>query len=307
MTGGSKRKETQMKTLKGTDKRALLAAGLAVMLIFTGCGSTKKEASLEDSLGKAIKENEDLFASEDVTEEDTEDQAVPTYSPYGDETDAEDDTDEQGSLSGTEDEDDSEDWFSSHDLEITKQDDFSSFTTALHSKGERDIAGEMKFPASIKIDETTDGCEDGYKKIVIRLEIDPSPSGKYGFTFFSAPLDRYTGTEFREPTGETGLEMTTNKHSVEGHEYLTFSSNGKKVDIEKDCLNEMVGSKHVETTTVICPEDYDGTVFQVGYYDYELEDESDAGGTAERIHRIDETPFFGTNGHKYYYFSYTDD
>lgn len=288
----------------------ILAAALAIAMLFTGCQNAKKESSLEDSLGKSLKEKEDLLTSEDVSEEDsaeddTEEQGASTYNA---ETGSVEEIADQDSPSGTEEaEEETEDWFSSHDLEITKQNDFSTFTTALHSKGKRDTVGEMKFPASITIDETTDGCDEGYKKIVIRLEIDPSPSGKYGFTFFSAPLDRYTGTEFREPTGETGLDMTTEKHSVEGHEYLTFNSNGKSVDIEKECLNEMVGSKHVETTTVICPEDYDGTVFQVGYYDYELEDESDASGTAERIHRIDETPFFGTNGHEYYYFSYTDD
>lgn len=296
-------------------KRTFLFTLLIVILVFAGCGKKKDEPSLEDSFSKAIKEQEDLISTEDESEaqEDTDD---AKSSDGSDETesseDAEDSGDEDAQTSksdafGAEQDKASEDWLASNGLEITKQSDFDSFTTAVHPPKKRETIGEMKFPATISIKETTDGCDEGYKKIVIKLEIDPSPSGSNGFTFFSAPLDRYTGTEFREPMGETGLEMTTRTHSVEGHEYLTFMSNGESIDIDKTCVNEMVGKKHVEMTTVVCPEDYDGTIFSVGYYDYDLEDESDASGTAERVHRMDETPFFGTNGHKYYYFSYTDE
>ena len=60
------------------------------------------------------------------------------------------------------------------------------------------------------------------------------------------------------------------------------------------------------TIRVVCPEDYDGTVFQMGYSDKKINEADRNWSYSERLYTLDELPSFDTNGHEYYYFSYGD-
>lgn len=56
-------------------------------------------------------------------------------------------------------------WQDTHPIDITPQGDFV-FTTALSD------GTEIEVPSSVTIEETTDGCEDGYKKVICHLAMD---------------------------------------------------------------------------------------------------------------------------------------
>jgi len=63
--------------------------------------------------------------------------------------------------------------------------------------------------------------------------------------------------------------------------------------------------KILMTINVNCPEDYDGTVFQIGYSDMSINEANASIDYSTERHTIDELPGFNTNGHDYLYFSYT--
>ena len=57
--------------------------------------------------------------------------------------------------------------------------------------------------------------------------------------------------------------------------------------------------------TVTCPEDYDGTVFQLGYSDMQI-NQANSEIDYSQPYMIDQLPGYGTNGHDFYYFSASD-
>ncbi len=60
--------------------------------------------------------------------------------------------------------------------------------------------------------------------------------------------------------------------------------------------------------TATVPEDYEDTVFQIGYGSTELAEQADKEtDLSSRLYRIDEMPYFDTNGKQYRYFTAKDE
>ena len=191
-----------------------------------------------------------------------------------------------------------EDWLSKQGITITKQDSFKSFISTIYHYEKDDpltsyTLEEVEIPMDVSIEETTKDCERGYKKVILTTHMDISVSGKEGLVYYISPFDRYTGTEFYNPEQKHAYELTI---EYEGKEYDITSTEGTKLD-------DMILTRII---TVDCPKDYDGTVFEVGYANIEMLNEYKESELRHRIRRIDEMPFYITNGHQYYYFTYNN-
>ncbi len=189
-----------------------------------------------------------------------------------------------------------DDWLSKQGITITDQNSFKSFTSTIYRYEKEDPSisytlGEVEIPMDLSIEETTKDCERGYKKVILTTHMDISVSGKEGLVYYISPFDRYTGTEFFNPEQNHAYELTI---EYDGKEYDITSTEGTKLD-EDMMLTRII--------TVDCPKDYDGTVFEVGYATIEMLNEYKESELRHRIRRIDEMPFYITNGHQYYYFT----
>lgn len=65
-------------------------------------------------------------------------------------------------------------WQEAHTFTITPQGDFV-FTTATEDDK------EIQVPANVTIEETTEGCDDGFKKVICHCVMDFSTYSKYLF------------------------------------------------------------------------------------------------------------------------------
>lgn len=194
-------------------------------------------------------------------------------------------------------------WFEEQGLTITPQGDFTYLTGAININGEKVGAYEVK--ANAVITETTDGVEPGYKKVSIVCTNDiggyVNVPNAIGYYIWRTAFDRYTGIafEFDSSTSYTDFGETSQK---EGFITIVNGDESYDVSIAFEWTNNnpiMIG-----TTTVTCPVDYDGVVFQVGYSDAKLVDENSQIDYRARLYTLDELPFYGDN---YYYFSYTNE
>ena len=188
-----------------------------------------------------------------------------------------------------------DDWLSKQGITITKQDSFKSFisTTYHYEKDDPSTSytlEEVEIPMDVSVEETTKDCEKGYKKVILTTHMDISVRGEECLEYYISSFDRYTGTEFFNPEQNHAYELTI---EYDGKEYDITSTEGTM-------LNDTILTRII---TVDCPKNYDGTVFVVGYSTIEMLDEYMESDLRHRIRRIDEMPFFITNGHQYYYFT----
>ena len=192
-----------------------------------------------------------------------------------------------------------DDWLSEKGLEITKKSSVKSFTTATYYQDMQDETksysnGEVDIPIKVSIDETTKDCDEGRKKVVLTTSLDLSVDKENQLVWYISAFDRYTGTEFFSPSKSKKAYT------------LTVSTADGDYDIESTIGASIDDEWFIRTITVDCPKDYDGAVFEIGYGSIEMLNEYQNSDIQERIHRIDETPFFPTNGHPYYFVSYDD-
>ena len=171
-------------------------------------------------------------------------------------------------------------WFDEKGLQITPQGNYTLITMMGNPKTGKEVK-EVKVPSSIRITETTDGTEEGYKQVTATITEDLSVTkgGNRLLGWYSA-FDRNTG--------------------------ISFESAGKeafKARVETD-FSDAVYPTGTIRITVTCPKDYDGTVFQVGYENIAMNTSWHQNTPQGASYRIDELPYFDTNGHKYFYFSY---
>lgn len=170
-------------------------------------------------------------------------------------------------------------WQEAHPFPITPQGDIV-FTTATED-GE-----EIEVPANVTIEETTDGCEDGFKKVICHCVMDFSTHR--GFLFWSGAFDRYTGTTFEE--------YDIYKLSFDKVNYYYAEEDERSADgiWKRDMI-------------LYCPADYDGAVFDLGYASldtaYDMEDEY--GYHFERYYTMDQLPNF-LREEPCYYFTYSN-
>ena len=193
-------------------------------------------------------------------------------------------------------------WLQEHGISITPQGDF--VVTAGLIDGNKD-AGDIEVPTNVSISENTEGCESGYKKVVISCTCDVSAAEGKTSAIWNSVFDRYTGISFENtsiPVVNTDMgESSSNAQS------LNLTIDGKDYDIYMDHTHENNFPKTVDKITITCPEDYDGAVFQVGYGSLELMGKLGGVDFGSKVYTVDEIPFFDSNGHGYFYLTYSND
>ncbi|MBR3532794.1 MAG: hypothetical protein IKN80_02750 [Clostridiales bacterium] len=272
---------------KNVLKIRLLASVLAAALMLTACSTSSGSKSDRD-------DDDDDEVVEETEEEETEPTETPTPTPEP--TDTPTPTPEP------------ETWFDSQGLSITPQGDFTYTTEWImwsddYSIGSREPGTSFEMPANFTITETTDGVADGYKKLIGTytddwasffysytpiVSYDTSLGSVKPSTWISA-FDRYTGVSF-EP-GDVTIPI-----EYEGKTYDVMC----QFDFDYDYDYDEGHLVDIFTCTVICPVDYDGTVFHIGCgrtYSAELganDDEPYESIDYSSPLMLDEFPFYGS-------------
>lgn len=214
------------------------------------------------------------------------------------ETEMTEDENQQSTESLESEEENTISWFDSHGLTITPQGEFAYMTMSVDL--DDNDAGTFDVLTKVVITETTDGVEDGYKKVTAVFTEDVSASPEYSYWNYISAFDRYTGTSFEF---DTEAAYTDSEDTVEKEDFVTIHNGDQSynVSIKFEGVNFFPDME--ETVTVICPIDYDGTVFQIGYCDSKLIEEQAKIDLSARLYTIDEFPYYGEG---YYYFSYSN-
>ena len=275
-----------MKRSVMTKVLALTAAATMVFSLAACSGSSKKDKDDSD--------DEDIEESED--EEDEDEDPTPTPEPTATPTP----TPEPEPAT----------WFEAQDLTITPQGDFDLDTEWLYADDSLSVSGSTTVPCSVSITETTEGVDEGYKKVVAEFVIDYTDKFFYDYgDFYAYPqngvdnypstwisaFDRYTGVSFEPGDNTVAVEYEGKTYDIT----CTFDW-----DIVATYEDDVEAADYC-TVTVICPVDYDGTVFYIGHGNG---GESNVGAGQDidftkKLYTIDELPCYITNGFPYYFFS----
>lgn len=162
--------------------------------------------------------------------------------------------------------------------------------------GERSTGDIIYIPAFVKIEESTDGCEDGRKNVIATCTFMNEGNSLSGL--WISAFDRYEGYTFEN----NGLYFDLYEGCYDEDVVpKTFVIGDREVDVTWTFLSEQQEYVATITMTVNCPEDYDGVVFQYG--------PSDVNGVAvrdsltdmnTRSYTIEE---IGFTGNDYLYFT----
>lgn len=188
-------------------------------------------------------------------------------------------------------------WFEEQGLELTPVGSVTYITTEHNDSGDEN---EIELTADVSVSESM--TEDGYKVVTCEYVCDVSPvSEDYHFTQWQSAFDKYTGTSF-EFSGEPASSDTGDMAG----DYV-FDCNGKDIDVTMAYEVERDDSADTVTVRIMvtCPEDYDGTVFQLGYSDTDINAANAKIDYSAGGHIISELPGYDTNGHDYYYFAFS--
>lgn len=252
-------------------KFTLTLSGVFVAMVLIGCGGTSKE-NTQKSVAAA--------GAEITAEPETEAGDQQTVVDDGSETE------------------DTITWFDSKGLTITPQGEFT-YTTMSVDIDDNDVE-TFEVPSKVVITETTEGVEEGYKKVVAVFNEDVMDCPEYSYWNYISAFDRYTGTSF-EFDPETVYTETEDEVLNEGFVTIGKGEESYNISLSIEGVNEFPDME--ETITVTCPIDYDGVVFQIGYCDSEMIAAYAEMDMAARLYTIDEFPFYGEG---YYYFSYSN-
>ncbi len=272
----------------------LLSLALASAMVFSLAACSDSGKKDKDSDDDEIEEVEDEDEDEDEEEEEEEEEEkdpTPTPEPTPTPTPV------------------PASFFEEQGLTITPQGDYDLDTEWMYDE-EDGKSGDTTVPISVEIRETTDGVEPGYKMIVADFRIDFTDKYFYDYgDFYAYPpegvtnfpsvwvsvFDRYTGVSF-EP-GDVVIPV-----EVDGVTYdVTCSFEWNAVAIyEGD-----VEAADYCTVTVICPEDYDGTVFYIGHGSGGISgvDEGVELDFEKNVYTVDQLPYYVGNGYPYYFFT----
>ena len=191
------------------------------------------------------------------------------------------------------------DWFAENGLTITPQGDFTY--TTIYRDGSGVELGTFDVMSHAVITETMEGVEEGYKKVIFTLTDDISANSGNGYRYWYSALDRYTGTSFEFDSTTVTASVGQTAHEAG---FVTIVNGDVSYDVS--IAFETTNSAPIFTNiiTVTCPADYDGVVFQVGYWDSELANAYNAIDFKARLYTVDELPAWGDG---YYYFSYSNE
>lgn len=132
---------------------------------------------------------------------------------------------------------------------------------------------------------------EGYKRVIatITYDVTDSPGGLILTRDF--PFDRYTGICFdttNELSEHIGAGETEQIESAQTVEY-----EGKEYKVSYTFKRTNNWPELIVESIVLCPQEYDGTVFAVRYAD-DKSDELDTVFDWSVIHTIDELPYYNT-------------
>lgn len=273
-------------------KKKILTLVLAVTTVtmLAGCGNTVKkddsgEVVIEETAGAGDATAAETDASEETSAAETEKE----------ETDAADTDKEEAESAEPEEEPEPADWLEAHGITVTPQGDCT-----VQFYGYQDDASNPSgdFPAKVNavISETTEGVDEGFKKVSMRFTIDVSDNTGNGYQYWSSAFDRYTGTSFEFDSSMT--HVNPGDH-VTKEGFVTIQNGDTSYDVSITFDSENQYPISYKTITVTCPVDYDGTVFQIGYASPELIEQNQQIDFAARLYTIDELPAYG-DGYLYF-------
>ena len=195
-------------------------------------------------------------------------------------------------------------WLEEHGIVISKQGDYTMPFALTSNDRKRDV-GEIELPTSVNVTEETDGCPDGYKKVIAVFNSNKSSVGNNRFQGWDSVFDRYTGYLF-EYTNELSITSNANPE-VHTNGGVIIEANGKEYDVSVEFNTKQNGNFFERKIIVTCPIDYDGAVFYHGFYSIALEKETNEKcDFSKQLYKVDEHPCFNDE-HTCYYFTYTDE
>ncbi|MCR5501698.1 MAG: hypothetical protein K6F53_01670 [Lachnospiraceae bacterium] len=154
----------------------------------------------------------------------------------------------------------------------------------------------------VKVSEEPDPDHPGYKIVsgVFKMDLTANPGPVY-WNWVSA-FDRETGISF-ECAADKNSYSADPALAYDGLGVLELSSEGKTADIRMKIDTDNLYPEVTDTVSVFCPEDYDGTVFQIGYISGEELDAYGKLNPAEETVTIGQLP---NSGEEMLYFSAKD-
>ncbi|MBO5552054.1 MAG: hypothetical protein J5966_08845, partial [Lachnospiraceae bacterium] len=178
------------------------------------------------------------------------------------------------------------DWFADQGLSLSDTADSFTFRT-MKNDGENDT-DEMKVSSRITITETTENVEDGYKAVTAVLVHDISDSDGERGIIADGVFDRYTGTfyGFENEQPEQDEDSKSDKE-----DFIRITDGDTHYDIAIKTEQEVNAPMITKKIHVVCPSDYDGAVFFVGYDSLELDARFKELDPAKRLYTFDELPF----------------
>ncbi len=266
----------------------LLAAAVSASL-FAGCGNTAGPADNGSAVTTEEPDGENAAQEADGTEapgsetseeadagKDTEVKDEPEDADAEEDTKAEDEPQETDAEkdTGTEPEQESVSWLEEHGITITPQGDCSVKLYGYDSYPE-DYVDDFMADVNVAISETTEGVDEGLKKVTVVYTLDISNEPSNGVLWGYGTFDRDTGVYFR------GGSKTKEAVKI-GDEYFD-------VWTETDTVNEH--PIYYITRTLTCPADYDGAVFLFGYRSHEMSEKNNQIDYTVRLYTVDELPF----------------
>ena len=276
-------------------KRKMLMRMLAVALsasLLAGCGNTAKPADSGSVVAAGEEDETDAAEEADVEEEpgseesEEADVEEPGAGNEPEEADAGQES-EESEVPEEEPEQEPVNWLEEHEIAITPQGD-CTVTLYSYDSYEEDHVDDFLADVNVTITETTEGVEEGLKKVTASYVLDVSNDPGNGVMWHNSVFDRYTGNYFR------GGSKT--KEAIKmGDVYCDVRTAG-------DSVNEY--PIFYITRTLICPVDYGGAVFKFGYTSPELSEQSGKIDFEARVYKVDELPY---NGDDYLYFTLTDE
>lgn len=271
---------------------ATIIAVCMVMALTVGCGGKKNEPASStvpdapSSLPLTPEDNEPIMPVPDVD--------LPDETYGG--NDSEGDTGftlDENTNNEADTETNNSDWFSQQGLKITPQGEVTAKFGLISPDGNTDT-GDFTTTASVTVTDMGRGAPDGFKQLYMRAEVDiqgygmENPTDRY--SLWRSVFDRYTGTSM-EFTGVI-------ENTVFGDNYLKNDSQIFYVD-DKEILVHVVFAGYIDENNrfvseiyLICPEDYDGAVFQLGF-NSAAQREKYREVAANGVTTIDNLPYYG--------------
>lgn len=258
----------------------MLAAALSASLL-AGCGNTAKPADSGSVVTAGEEEGTDAAQEADAAEEPgleaPEEADVAEEPGAGNEPEEADAGQEPEESAVPEEEPEQEpvSWLEEHGVTITPQGD-SSVKLYSYDSYPEDYVDDFMADVNVAISETTEGAEEGFKKVVAEITYDVSnnPDTCTNWIIWYGMFDRDTGVYFRKNA------KTKDAVEIEG-EYFDVRTEWNGV--------EQYPIYHA-TYTLDCPADYDGAVFMFGYYTHEMREIFDQIDFTTRLYTLDELP-----------------